>query len=162
MLDVKNLFESDFDLVKAKELMKEIQKEEKGLLKRLSLEKESMVKTLNKAQKQMLKEQLPTLKKVFLSIHLKLESIDAYFQASEADFYKRLNAENERAWAFLNNEEEAEKAGWNYAGSKKSIIDANNIKQIEWCHKAYPEVVEDLWLIDFEKNLLIEFMRSQA
>lgn len=156
MLNPTELFDDEFQLVEAKALLKEIQKEKKDILKKQELDFKF---DLSKQEKQMLSS-LNGLKKVFLSNHLKVEKIMEYFDFAEKDYQIKKDNERQRALEFLFNKEEAEKAGWNYTGGEKAVLAENLKKQFEWCNKAYPNITPDLWLIELEEELLITFLKS--
>lgn len=156
MLNVNNLFDNEFQLVEAKTLLKEIQKEKKEILKKQELDFKF---DLSKQEKQTLSS-LNGLKKIFLSNHVKVEYIIDYFDFTEKDYQLKKDNERQRALEFLFNKEEAEKAGWNYNGGEKAVLAENLKKQFEWCNKAYPNITPDLWLIELEEELLISFLKS--
>lgn len=156
MLNVKNLFDNEFQLVEAKALLKEIQKEKKDILKKQELDFKF---DLSKQEKQMLSS-LNGLKKIFLSNYVKVEYMMDYFAFTEKDYQTKKVNERKRAAEFLFNKEEAEKAGWNYTGGEKAVLAENLKKQFEWCNKAYPNITPDLWLIELEEELLISYLKS--
>jgi ribosomal protein L14E/L6E/L27E len=156
MLDIKKIFDENFGLVEAKALLKEIKAEEKNLLKKQELEFKI---ELNKAEKDLLKT-LTGLKTKFLSLFVKVEYMMDYLSLENKNFWDKFEYEKNRANEFLLNKEEAEKAGWYYSGGNKQVLKENEQKQFDWCNKAYPKIKPDLWLIKFEEELLISYMKS--
>lgn len=156
MLNVKNIFDENFGLIEAKALLKEIKSEEKNLLKKQELD---FKLELTKQEKDSLKN-ISTLKTKFLSLYVKSEFLMDYLNLETKNFWNKFKEEKERANNFLNNKEEAEKAGWYYNGGNKQILKENEQKQFDWCNKAYPNITPDLWLIKFEEELLIAYMKS--
>lgn len=156
MLNVKELFDPEFQVNEAKLFLKEIQKEKKEILKKQELDFKF---DLSKQEKQTLSSLLG-LKKIFLSTNVKVEYIMDYFNFTEKDYQTKKENERKRANDFLFNKEEAEKAGWNYSGGEKAVLAENQKKQYEWCNKAYPNITPDLWLIEVEEELLISYLKS--
>jgi len=68
-------------------------------------------------------------------------------------FYEKYNKVKQDSLAFLYNDEEAEKAGWN---SRKP----NEKKLLEWADKAYPSAKSDIWDVEFEQILFDSYLAS--
>lgn len=94
---------------------------------------------------------------VFLNHYLTSESVIENCRLQDENFKKRFKEEKQRAWDFLNDEVEIEKAGWNYTGGKKSVLEENRIKQLEWANKAYAHYDCEVWdtELDIENAILI-------
>lgn len=91
------------------------------------------------------------LRKVFLNEILDLDSAYENEKRHTQNFKEKMETEKKRAREFLYNEEEAEKAGWNYTGNKKALVAEYARKQLEWADKAYPKFTVELW--DAQRDL---------
>lgn len=74
-------------------------------------------------------------------------------------FYFRMNKEKEKAWKFLNNEKEAEKAGWYQKSEKWHKNPANQKKLLDWCDKANPNIDNVLWENEINKAMIINYLK---
>lgn len=93
------------------------------------------------------------MRKVLACEHTTLEKCFEFCKLQNEDFYKRFNEEKERAWLFLNDKEEATKAGWYDKKCEES-------KLLAWANKAYPNFSEQLWANEFEQRMLIDYLKS--
>jgi len=95
--------------------------------------------------------------KVSLYDILDANSSYLHYQSQHTYFKEMFDKEKERAWNFRMDKNEEEKAGWNYAGGKKSVLQENEKKQTEWLEKANTKIDIDLWDLqkDFDNCLLI-------
>jgi len=91
---------------------------------------------------------------------LNLNSLPIYSSIQNQNFQTKFIEEKKRANDFLNNEEETEKAGWNYIGGKKSILAENNKKQEIWANLAYPNISHELWEANLDIDLIIHFLKK--
>lgn len=135
-LDYKNMFDEDFTLEKAKEFMKKLKSNRNDIIKK------------------------NVRKEVFLTHKVKPEYISIFFKEQKKHYDQERTKEIKRARNFLFDKKEADKAGWNYTGNKKSIINENIKKQKEWSDKATPNIKYDLWELDFDIQILISYMKS--
>ena len=108
------------------------------------------VKRLSKKLKESAKEvRNGRMRKFFTSsseyINSSEEAYD-FIKLQNEYFYEQWAIEKEQAWAFLNDESEVEKAGWN---SRKPQPE----KLLEWAEKAYPKAKTDIWDVEFEQYL---------
>lgn len=120
----------------------------------LDLSLEDTKKLLKELEKDLKNTQIGKQKKEFLGKYLK--NCDKSF-----DFISGLNKyiavkiqkEKERAWKFLTNKEESEKAGW---FSKKP----NEESLIKWGERAYPNLTLDYWETEVEVALLKSYFKT--
>ena len=87
------------------------------------------------------------LRKFFTSAeYVSLEDVFDFLSLQNEYFYEKWEEDKKQKWAFLNDESEVEKAGWN---SRKPQPE----KLMEWAEKAYPKAASDVWDVEFEQYL---------
>jgi len=88
------------------------------------------------------------MRKFFTSAseYISFEDVYDFLKLQNEYFYEQWAFEKVNALAFLHDEEEIEKAGWN---SRKP----NQEKLLEWAEKAYPKAKSDIWDVEFEQYL---------
>ena len=130
----------------------------------LTLEKELTIDDL-KTFIGTLKADLQNVKKgkqrtVFLNSILSVDSCYVNELMHATHFKDMFKKTKEKALAFLHNEEEREKAGWNYVGGKKSVLAENLKKQILWADQAYPNYTYDLWETEKDITSCVAFIKK--
>jgi hypothetical protein len=110
---------------------------------------EADIKRLTKKLKENLKDiRNGRLRKFFTSAEYVEDSdIFDFLQLQNKYFYERYTEGKEKAWKFLNNEDETIKAGWY---DKKP----QEAKLMLWADQAYFSANPDLWDVEFEQALL--------
>lgn len=98
----------------------------------------------------------------FLAEYMPGKTAVEFVSLQHQNFNKRFKEENERAWAYLNDKENAEKFGFyderdfrvggkHYVeGSRNQMPNQKPEQIVEWASKAYPTIDEDLWAFELE------------
>lgn len=123
-----------------------INENEKNLLKKL------MSFSLDET-KDILKKIKKDYKNNCLSQFLDLNETYEYLKLQTLNFYDNFEKEKKMAYQFLNNEEEAKKAGWY---DKKP----NEDKLLSWAEKAYPKFDKEKWEKELDISFLIGYMKT--
>jgi len=125
------------------------------MLSHLSLlELKDLMKAMNSEEKRAKKG---LLRKFYLSAeNVTMEHIMQFMRNQDKYAQEQLSKEKERCKAFLYNEEERVKYGWDL---REKSQDKN--KLMEWADKAYPQRNIALYEVEFEKALVLSTLQNQ-